>query len=116
MTAEIGGLLRKARLKQSLSLRSLAAKVGVSASLISQVETGKTQPSVSTLYALSNYLGLSMDDLLGNDLAPTKSGVATHLKSLAPDDAITLSPAVQRSADNPSSSTPRGRSPSRRSI
>ena len=35
-----------------LSLRGLAKSLGVSPSLISQVETGKTQPSVSTLYAI----------------------------------------------------------------
>jgi transcriptional regulator with XRE-family HTH domain len=102
MTAEIGVLLRRARLKQSMSLRSLAAKVGVSASLISQVETGKTQPSVSTLYALSNYLGLSMDDLLGNDLAPSKSGPLTQAPATSSGDVAVVPPAVQRSSDNPS--------------
>ncbi|NNN08202.1 MAG: helix-turn-helix domain-containing protein [Acidimicrobiaceae bacterium] len=68
MTIEIGALLRKARVERSMSLRSLATEVGLSPSLISQVETGKTQPSVSTLYTLSNFLGLSIDELLANDL------------------------------------------------
>ena len=67
MTSEVGALLRHARVKRGISLRSLAGEIGVSPSLISQVETGKTQPSVSTLYAISNFLGLSMDDLLNND-------------------------------------------------
>ncbi|MGN6503633.1 MAG: helix-turn-helix domain-containing protein, partial [Pseudolysinimonas sp.] len=66
MTAEdIGARLRDARLQRGLSLRSVAQALGVSASLISQVETGKTQPSVSTLYAMVNHLGVSMDELLG---------------------------------------------------
>jgi transcriptional regulator with XRE-family HTH domain len=56
--------LRAARTEQSLSLRQLAARIGVSASLISQVETGKVQPSINTLYALARELGLSIDDLL----------------------------------------------------
>ncbi|RFA18205.1 hypothetical protein B7R25_15935 [Subtercola boreus] len=66
MNEEVGPKLRAARLDKGLSLRSIAAEVGVSASLISQVETGKTQPSVSTLYALVNQLGISFDELLGS--------------------------------------------------
>jgi uncharacterized cupin superfamily protein len=42
----------------------------VSASLISQIETGKTQPSVSTLYAIVSALGVSIDELLGVVTAP----------------------------------------------
>lgn len=56
--------LREARTAQALSLRKLASRIGVSPSLISQVETGKVQPSVNTLYALARELGLSIDDLL----------------------------------------------------
>ena len=64
MTADsVGARLREARTEKRLSLRSVAAALGVSASLISQVETGKTQPSVATLYALATHLGLSLDDL-----------------------------------------------------
>jgi transcriptional regulator with XRE-family HTH domain len=74
MAAEnIGIRLREARLRQGISLRSVAQSLGVSASLISQVETGKTQPSVSTLYALVSHLGISIDDLLG--VVPSVSGV-----------------------------------------
>ena len=100
MASEIGSLLRRARLKHSMSLRSLASAVGVSASLISQVETGKSQPSVATLYALSNYLGLSMDDLLGNISAPLKIETKS-LVSFEVSHDVAL-PAVQRAADNPS--------------
>lgn len=56
--------LRQARTARKLSLRELAGRVGVSASLISQIENGKVQPSVNTLYALAIELGLSIDELL----------------------------------------------------
>jgi mannose-6-phosphate isomerase-like protein (cupin superfamily) len=46
-----------------MSLRGLARKVGVSASLVSQIEHGHVMPSVGTLYAISNELGLLVDDL-----------------------------------------------------
>ena len=60
----IGEELRRVRLARKLSLRNVASAIGVSASLLSQVETGKTQPSVSTLYALVNHLGVSLDGLM----------------------------------------------------
>ena len=61
---EMGERLRAERRRHGLSLRELAARVGISASLISQVETGRAAPSVSTLYALASELGVSLDDLL----------------------------------------------------
>ena len=64
MQFDIGDELRRVRVSRKLSLRSVATAVGVSASLLSQVETGKTQPSVSTLYALVNHLGISLDGLM----------------------------------------------------
>lgn len=64
MNFDIGDELRRVRVSRKLSLRSVANEVGVSASLLSQVETGKTQPSVSTLYALVNHLGISLDGLM----------------------------------------------------
>lgn len=64
MNFDIGAELRRVRLLRKLSLRSVASEVGVSASLLSQVETGKTQPSVSTLYALVNHLSISLDGLM----------------------------------------------------
>lgn len=61
VTDGLGERLRAAREAQGLSLRELARRIGVSASLISQIETGKVQPSVSTLYAFVSELGVSMD-------------------------------------------------------
>jgi transcriptional regulator with XRE-family HTH domain len=63
----MGERLRAARQARNLSLRDLAERLGVSASLISQVETGRANPSVSTLYALVAELDLSLDELLFAD-------------------------------------------------
>lgn len=65
MRAELGPRLREARQMRGLSLRATATQAGVSPSLLSQVETGKVQPSVSTLYALVSCLDLSFDQILG---------------------------------------------------
>lgn len=60
----IGPRVREERMRQHIGVRELARRVGVSASLISQVELGKASPSVGTLYAIVNELGLSLDELL----------------------------------------------------
>jgi transcriptional regulator with XRE-family HTH domain len=66
----MGDRLRQARAARGLSLRQLAETLGVSPSLISQVETGRAKPSVNTLYALANELGISLDTLLFMDTEP----------------------------------------------
>ena len=60
----IGQRLRDARLAKGMSLRHLADRLGVSPSLISQIETGRARPSVSTLYAIAAELSVSLDELL----------------------------------------------------
>lgn len=67
MNVDVGGLIRRERGKQGLSLRELARRVGVSASMLSQVETGRTRPSVSTIYSIAAELGLSIDALLSGE-------------------------------------------------
>jgi len=62
---QIGGRIRAERASRGISLRSLARSVGLSPSLISQIETGKCQPSVSTLYAITTVLGISVQDVFG---------------------------------------------------
>jgi len=63
----MGDALREARAARGLSLRELADRLGVSPSLISQIETGRANPSVSTLYAIAAELDISLDELLFND-------------------------------------------------
>jgi transcriptional regulator with XRE-family HTH domain len=61
---DLGVVLRKARRERDLSLRVVAGKVGISTSLLSQVENGKTHPSVKTLFGLAAVLGISLDELV----------------------------------------------------
>jgi transcriptional regulator with XRE-family HTH domain len=64
VNVKVGGLIRRERLKQGLSLRELARRVGISGSMLSQVENDRTRPSVSTIYGIATELGLSIDALL----------------------------------------------------
>ena len=59
----IGPRIRAERARRDVTIRALARDIGVSPSLISQIETGKSQPSVSTLYAISTALDLPLEDL-----------------------------------------------------
>jgi transcriptional regulator with XRE-family HTH domain len=59
----VGSRLRAERERQHISLRELARRLDVSASLISQVELGRATPSVGTLYAMVSELGISLDEL-----------------------------------------------------
>ena len=74
----MGGLIRRERQKQGLSLRALARQVGVSASMLSQVETERTRPSVSTIYAIATELGLSIDALLSGNEAEVAATAAAN--------------------------------------
>jgi transcriptional regulator with XRE-family HTH domain len=66
----MGARVRAERLRQDIGVRELARRVGVSASLVSQVELGKASPSVGTLYAIVNELGLSLDELFFEPASP----------------------------------------------
>jgi transcriptional regulator with XRE-family HTH domain len=63
----IGDRLRVERTRAGISQRELARRLGLSASLISQLESGMSKPSVGTLYAIVTELDLSLDSLLRGD-------------------------------------------------
>jgi quercetin dioxygenase-like cupin family protein/DNA-binding XRE family transcriptional regulator len=61
---DLGARLRAERLRQGMSLREMARRLGISPSALSQIETGKAQPSVSKLFDIVNLLNTSLDGLL----------------------------------------------------
>ena len=67
--SKVGHRLRSERERLGIGLRELARRVGVSPSLVSQIELDRVNPSVSTLYAelplaalKSNWLTLNLRD------------------------------------------------------
>ena len=64
--SKVGSRLRTERERLGISLRELARRVGVSPSLVSQIELDRVNPSVSTLYALVTELGMTMSDVFGD--------------------------------------------------
>jgi transcriptional regulator with XRE-family HTH domain/quercetin dioxygenase-like cupin family protein len=57
----IGEKLRTVRAEQQMSLRDLAHKAEISASMLSQIETGKAYPSVRSIYSIAAALGVPVD-------------------------------------------------------
>lgn len=66
----IGDRLREERVKAGISQRELARRLGLSASLISQLESGVSKPSVGTLYAIVTELDLSLDRIIHGEGNP----------------------------------------------
>lgn len=57
---KIGGRLRHARLMKAMSLKEVAAGIGVSESFISKLENDKVQPSLAVLHRLVALLGINV--------------------------------------------------------
>jgi transcriptional regulator with XRE-family HTH domain len=95
MEAAAGTRIRERRQALGLSLRDLGSRVGVSASMLSQVENGRCRASVATLYKLVSELGMTLDDLFDDaDLAPAGApGSARTVQPtpvLSPGERVTI--------------------------
>jgi transcriptional regulator with XRE-family HTH domain len=66
----IGSRIRELRTAKQMKLQDLAARTGLSLSMLSLVERGKTSPSIGTLIVICSALGVHMGDLL----APASRG------------------------------------------
>jgi transcriptional regulator with XRE-family HTH domain len=66
---DIGPRLRELRLQHRVSLRELGARLGISASALSQIETGKKRPSVTRLHQIVNALGAPLTAVFPPDEA-----------------------------------------------
>ena len=62
--------MRTAREALGLSIRDVAEATGLSVSMVSLVERGKTSPSVGTLVSIADALGLSMAQLFASGAEP----------------------------------------------
>jgi transcriptional regulator with XRE-family HTH domain len=59
----VGRKLRELRTARRLTVRALAASVGVTSGFISQIENGQVLPSVATLVSLAGALGVQVGEL-----------------------------------------------------
>lgn len=99
---QIGARLREERKRQDMSLSTLADRLGITVSALSQIETGRSRPSVTTLYGIVTELGMSFDELFarsprphGQEGAPERTA-ARHPRTAPGEEQI-----AQRFEDRP---------------
>lgn len=80
----IGARLRAQREKRDIGLREIARRVGVSPSLVSQIERDRISPSVATLWALVTELGMTMSDVFGDGGTPGAPSAARTARARDP--------------------------------
>lgn len=61
---KLGENLKKIRTKKDITQTGLAETLGVDKSFISNIENGKTNPTLSTITSLAKALKVSPDELL----------------------------------------------------
>lgn len=80
---DVGRRIKALRAQENLTLDGLAKMSGVSKSMLSQIERGLTNPTLGTLWSLTQSLGIDIASLLDDPDADTDSGahieiVKTH--------------------------------------
>ncbi|MDD5504592.1 MAG: XRE family transcriptional regulator [Candidatus Omnitrophica bacterium] len=61
----VGVNIKRLREEQGLTLRRLANNLGISASFLSQLESGKSSPSLATLKHIADTLSTTIGELIG---------------------------------------------------
>jgi len=77
--------LRAHRKRRAMSLDELAQLTGVSRAALSQIETRKTNPTISVLWKIASGLGIAFADLIGetrSELSVLRRGEAQSLRSM----------------------------------
>ena len=66
MVIELGGVLKKARLKKALTLDDVATKCGYSKALISRIENNNVFPSIESLSKIAEVLEVPLYDIFAS--------------------------------------------------
>ena len=69
---DLGTRIRNIRKSQNISIKDLSEKVKVSQSMISQIEKGHTNPSMSCLKDIAAGLGITIGSLFYEEVIPAK--------------------------------------------
>lgn len=90
VTATVSQRVRDLRRQRGLSLRAVAAKAQISPSLLSGIERGKASPSLVSLVAIADALGVRPGDLLeeGDKTTRSRSRVVRRSARRVIDDPI----------------------------
>lgn len=69
--------LKEIRTQKGLTQRQVADYIGCAPSVYSRYETGDREPSIDILIQLSQYMNVSVDYIVGNDL-PSDEGLTSY--------------------------------------
>lgn len=91
---ELGPLIKQIRQSRKITLKQLAGRTGLTASLISQVENGKTLPSLGSLRAILGTLETTLSEFFHSveqkDRTLVRDGDAEARTDLVPGLTLTL--------------------------
>lgn len=105
--------LKELRLQKGFTQRQIADYIGCLPSVYSRYENGDREPSIEVLILLSRFLGVTIDYLVGNEVADSSNELTFYEISLinaareaddrAREDALNmlLSHKVSRKKENP---------------
>lgn len=68
----IGKRIKIARIRVGLTQEAVAERIGITAQHVSNIETGNSSVSLTTLVAIANLLNVTMDELLCDTLVKSK--------------------------------------------
>ncbi len=81
---ELGEKLKTLRLQNRLTLVELAEKSGVSKSLLSRIERGRSVPTITTIQKIASALGIILSDFFAN----SETEPSTPFANIDPSNSI----------------------------
>ncbi|HBG0928531.1 TPA: helix-turn-helix transcriptional regulator [Clostridioides difficile] len=81
----IGKRIKIARINQNMTQETVADKIGVTPQHVSNIETGNSSVSLTTLVAIANLLKVSADELLCDTILMSKPVFEKEAKELFSD-------------------------------
>ncbi len=81
----IGKRIKVARIRMEITQEQLADEVSVSPTHLSNIETGSTRVSLTTIVKIANALGVTVDDLLCDNLVKARPQFERDMQSLLDD-------------------------------
>lgn len=81
----IGKRIKVARIRMEITQEQLADRVSVSPTHLSNIETGSTRVSLTTIVKIANSLGVTVDDLLCDNLVKARPQFERDMQSLLDD-------------------------------
>ena len=81
----IGKRIKVARIRMEITQEQLADRVSVSPTHLSNIETGSTRVSLTTIVKIANALNVTVDDLLCDNLVNARPQFERDMQSLLDD-------------------------------